>query len=487
MRFLNVIEYVIIRAVRLHFGICIAILVAWVLGLGLVPELKPYVEAVGRGHALRQNTEYRAALQAYTLAHRLHPHASFPSLQIAETYLALGRADKALPWYEQASADKATDPTVLTGWGQAYQKMGDTGRAVSLWQQIAGSSGCRADASYLLGIAALESGHLAEARTSLEASLAAGNCGHFAQAASYWLGLLRTFDDAAQARNDLQQATRGPDKGLADNARAIIQVLAETPDGAPPHRTMGAALFNIGHWQLAQVHLEQALADAPADVEALTYLGGALDRQGEGPLAESRLRQALALKPDQPLALYFWGKHQARQGELAPARETFERILALDPMNAAACAEIGRIYTAQRNYSLAETWFEKARDRALDRPDFYLVLASFESDSLFNLAKGLEAARQAVALEPDNALAYDIAGWLSYVSGQRTEAETALQRAIALEPGLISAYYHLGRLYESQQRIDSARRAYGRVVDLGADNPVQGLAEEALKQLGGAG
>jgi len=464
-------------------GMRALVLIAVILAVGILPEHRAYPEAVARGHALREATAYRAALDAYQTAYAMRPGAVLPRLWEAKTSVVLGRAGNALPLYRQIATEMGATPDILIGWGQAYHALGDSERAMLLWQQALELGAT--EAHYYLGLARLTRGDWAEATTDFGASLSADNAGSHSQAASYWLGIIRTLDNPTGARKYLALATQGPDPVLTANAQTLIRVLEQPAPKGQTHTTLlGATLFGLGHWKLAQAHLERTLLDSPDDVEALAYLGATLDQQGDIQGAESYLQEALDLDPTHLLSLYFWGRHQLGKEAILSAREAFVHLLAHDPRNAAACAEIGRTYTAEGKYALAEEWFEAAIEHAPDQPDFYMILAEFEGETLFDLGKGLEAAQNAVTMGSDDPRAYDLLGWMLYLSRQGPEAEAALHRAIALEPRLVSAYYHLGKLYESQRRFASARWAFGRAVDLGAGTLSQILAEDALRLLG---
>ena len=464
-------------------GLRALVLIALILAVGLVPEHRAYREAVARGHALREATAYRAALDAYRTAYGVRPGAVLPRLWEAQTDVALGRAGDALPIYRQIASEKGATPDILIGWGQAYHDLGDSERAILLWEQALASGAT--EANYYLGLARVTRGDWAEAAKDFGASLSADNAGSHSQAASYWLGIIRTLDNPAGAREYLGMATQGADPVLTANAKTLIGVLEQpAPTGQTLTTLLGATLFGLGHWRLAQAHLEQTLLDSPENVEALAYLGATLDQQGDVKGAESYLQEALNLAPTHSLSLYFWGRHQLGREAIVSAREAFVHLLAHDPRNAAACAEIGRTYAAEGKYALAEEWFEAAIEHAPDQPDFYMILAEFEGETLFDLETGLEAAQQAVTMGSDDPRTHDMLGWMLWLSRQGSEAEAYLHRAIALEPHLVCAYYHLGKLYESQRRFAPARWAFGRAVDLGAGTPSQILAEDALRLLG---
>lgn len=465
-------------------GIRGAIVVALVVMVTLFPEPQPYVDTLSEGHALRTAGRYRMARATYQHAHMMQPRSIIPLLGEARTDLDLGKPGDALPVYREIADLGGTTVDVLVAWGQAYDALGDTERAVQLWQQALLHGGTAAH--YWLGRGYLYLGDWDSAVNHLRASLEANTADdEDIQQISYWLAIGLTFADPAQAMEPLKQVASGADSRIAEDAGALAQTLRQAQaDNREYGTVLGAGLFNLGEWRLAELHLQRVRAHRPDDVDALAYLGAIASERGDRVDADSLFRQALALDGNHALTLFFSGRQQLRLGNAAEARRTFGRLLALDPQNAAVCVEIARTYVAERKYTLAEEWFEAAVANAPLVADFYYVLADFEANTLFNLDKGLDAIREAITLEPANPTAYDLLGWLSFLSRDWTRAESALQHALELAPQQASTYYHLGRLYDSQGKPDAARWAFGRAVDLGAGQPAQRAAENALRRLG---
>ena len=70
---------------------------------------------------------------------------------------------------------------------------------------------------------------------------------------------------------------------------------------------------------------------------------------------------------------------------------------------------------------------------------------------------------EAVALAPSDARAHDLVGWAYQLAGRPADAETALRRALALDPALVSAHFHLGSLYVRSHAADPAMQALARL------------------------
>jgi superkiller protein 3 len=165
------------------------------------------------------------------------------------------------------------------------------------------------------------------------------------------------------------------------------------------------------------------------------------------------------------------------------ALSEFQKALELDPENAAICAEVASTYLEKRDYLSAREWFRMAAERAPQDPTFHLLQAQFHLSHLLWVEEGVDAAQMAVALDPENAMAWDLLGWGQYLVKRPKEAKNSLERAIALNPDLASAYYHLGLVYAQEGLNDMARRAYERAIDLDTEGLYRERAEKALKEL----
>ena len=69
------------------------------------------------------------------------------------------------------------------------------------------------------------------------------------------------------------------------------------------------------------------------------------------------------------------------------------------------------------------------------------------------------------------------------MTGRWREAKTHLQRALALDPDLARAHYHLGALYAARGDVEAAQREYQRAIDLDSQGFFRQRAEKALEDL----
>jgi serine/threonine protein kinase/TolB-like protein/tetratricopeptide (TPR) repeat protein len=179
--------------------------------------------------------------------------------------------------------------------------------------------------------------------------------------------------------------------------------------------------------------------------------------------------------------------------KVAAAETRFEHALKLDPNYALALAGYsyaeGFIY---RNIDSDPAHLEREEQlarRALSidpqLPEAHVALGNVYGYK-YDYPRAAEEFRDALRLQPQNALAWDYLSWaLAYQQPpDALEAEKAARQAIHLEPSRFIAHYHLGRAFCVQGRYDEARVEFEKAKELSPTSwiPLLGLAQVYLAQ-----
>jgi Flp pilus assembly protein TadD len=213
----------------------------------------------------------------------------------------------------------------------------------------------------------------------------------------------------------------------------------------------------------------------------MAYLGHVLDYLGDPAEAERHLQRAVQLAPTTTLTRYLLGLYYQRHGRAREAAFQYRQALKLDPRNAALYAELGNAWLAEKNYVDAEVAFRAAAELAPRHVGFQLLLARFYVDRLIKVrTHGLQAAHEAARLNPAQAEAFDVLGWAYYLVGYLDRAERTLSRAVALDPDLASARYHLGVVQRQLGQPAEADYQFWRTVDLDRTGYYRSRAMRAL-------
>jgi superkiller protein 3 len=382
----------------------------------------------------------------------------------------------------QAAAIAGWNPARRVALGDAYLGAGDRAAALAQWE--AARPALPQDDSLLARLAQAyeQAGRYAEAAEALDAL---AQLRQTDGAAYYRLGLVAAVTDPARAVARLQiAASLSPD--LAGNVQLLSDAIAAgeaSGDAAYTFGRVGFALIQLKEWTLAQAALASAVQVNPQYAEAYAYLGLAQDMQGLD--GQGSAETAVKLAPQSALAQFFLGLHWRRRGQSLTALPYLQAAQKLDPRNPAIAAEMGGAYASTGSLAEAEVAFTQAVALAPANAGFWLLLARFYTDYDFHIAEnGLAAARTALDLNPDSALAADAYGWALALSGATAAGQAQVTRALELDPALAAAHYHLGALLRQQGLVEAAKAAFQRALALNPDGGYGALALRALAQLG---
>ena len=248
------------------------------------------------------------------------------------------------------------------------------------------------------------------------------------------------------------------------------------------------------------------LQDHSLDVNGLILAARAQIARGDDNAAYDLLRKALAVDGRNPDVLYFLGIASSQL-----AARAFDRLAALAPDGARVHQLLARSLKLQDKPVEAVAEYElalKANPNLLDALLEFALLRREESNCdealalyehaervkptydgayglgvcfarQFNHARAVEQFRQALARDPQSALAYfDLGSSLLRLAKAAAAAE-ALEQAVRLEPRMRQAYYVLGRAYQALSQPVRAQHAFAQ-----ADRLAQAEREGDMKVLG---
>ena len=165
------------------------------------------------------------------------------------------------------------------------------------------------------------------------------------------------------------------------------------------------------------------------------------------------------------------------------ARKNFEQALRFDPNYAPALAGLAHVEglyyrdlaTDPSRLQKAEEYARRAIAIDPNLPEAHVALGQTYGLK-YDYSGAATELREAIRLEPDNALGWDLLSWaLGYEQPpEALEAEKAAREALRLEPNSAASQYHLGRALIFQGRYDDAAAAFRRAKEIGS-NSYEGL------------
>jgi tetratricopeptide (TPR) repeat protein len=325
----------------------------------------------------------------------------------------------------------------------------------------------------LLGIVRAEQGLANEAESLFRQALAVSPR---LAGAHVNLGLLYiSQNNFEQAVSELEQALR-IDSSRGDAASSLVASL---------RRLAGAAL-TAGDREKALAHLLRARALAPSDPEllfefAMTAMGLSLYED-----AQQALVRALERRPDEPKFIYALARTRLANGEILQAESLFRRYVELRPQDATGHYGLGYTLALLKRGAEAVRSFERSLELRRDQTESQYqlgLLAHAEGD----MGRAAEWYEKVLARYTAHAGALSGMGLVHFNRKQYELALNYLERAIAVEPSLAKAHYHLGLTHarlgnkqaattelELAARLEQEQKAKRRVILRLLENESQG-------------
>jgi tetratricopeptide (TPR) repeat protein len=163
---------------------------------------------------------------------------------------------------------------------------------------------------------------------------------------------------------------------------------------------------------------------------------------------------AIALRPDSMLAYLRRGQTYQRRGDrgdLDAAARDFRQAATLDPTATRPLEALGDVLYQLQRYDRAADAYERCvrLDDRSARVHYKLALAHYGSRAI---EPAVAALNETVRLDERMADAHYLLGMCLRDKGRNAEARRAIERAVALEPGMIAAREELADLYGAADR-----------------------------------
>ena len=379
---------------------------------------------VGRIHLSRM--EYSDAVAAFNEAVRLNPRFLEPHLQLARTYMAMGRVNESLASSQEALKLQPANPEAHLVAARAYLSKGDT----------------------------------ANAEKSIKLLVASNPKSAAVQAQLGYLEMLRKNVPAARA--------------------AFDRALQADPNQSDALQALNTLDIRAGNSTAARERIERRLKADPKNasihmIAAQTYIAA-----GDLTNAERALRGAIDLDSGNLVAYGLLGRIYASQKRLNEARVEFEQVARRLPKAAGPPTMVGMLHELQNNKDEARRWYEKAIAADANAPVASNNLAWLTAEQGGNLDVAMQLAQAAKSRLPDSPQVDDTLGWVYYKKGLATLAISSFQASVQKDPKNAIYHYHLGLAYAKNGDKDKARASLKQALTL---NPTFEGAADAQKTL----
>lgn len=317
-------------------------------------------------------------------------------------------------------------------------------------------------------------------------------------------------DEALIYRGQIQTRDGHPN----DAINTLRTVVKDEPGSGAAHYFLGVALNTIGDLSQAQSELQNAVRVQPDYSEAYRALASTALRQGNMSGLELAATKLIALQPNSPDGYLFRAIVEINRKQFVLDEADIRKAMDLAPQSSTAYIQMGNSRFEQRQFADARNFYQQALDRdpdsadalrgamkvtlAQNQPDQAVSVANIQiskvpnnsvfyellGEVLFNDKKdvgGAEAAFQkAVTLDKNNTDAFLKLGELQLANGSTDKAIATYQNALRDNPQEQRFYLLVGRLYETKQDWNEAKKMYEKALEL---KPADPLASNNLAYL----
>lgn len=409
--------------------------------LGKAVSLNPkYARAyTNLGSALAKSGDLAGAVSAFQKALALEPNSWPAHLNLGLALRENGNAAKALVHLRRVAQAQPQNPTVQCELGKTLRQNGDLPAAVAAFERALEIDPEMREAYYGLGFTLKQ------------------------QAAA-----TRKISSAPLATNPYTKAAQGAlIKGDLNSAKEqLVQALAADDNDGDAHNLLGYILGQQGDTASALPHLEHAATLLPDSPEVHYNYGAALWYGGAKQKAISEFKTSIRLDPSAAASYALLGMAQRDEGDLPASKLNLERALALSPTTAATFIDLGIAFLQQGQPQRALAQFEAGLNAtsAVPTPDWDGAISALheaaskgpdtpELHNMLGLMLGRKGAdsnqvlaefRQALRLRPDYAEAHDNMGLVLAQNGDDDKATAEFREATRIRPDYADAHANLG-------------------------------------------
>ncbi len=257
--------------------------------------------------------------------------------------------------------------------------------------------------------------------------------------------LPRNLTEAGETADYFADVKRDLDEGVGRRATAAAP--AKPSKGqirtAEREALLGVRLAREGKLAEAIAHLRNSVALDPEAANAQHELGVACLKAGQAEAAAIAFAAAVRLKPDFAGARKNLAAALDRLGRTHQALGLYKEAVRQEPGWHLGQLRLGQIYLGQNRGAEAAAAFRAAAAAAGAASVQGRILLASAADAAGDSALAMEILRAVILAAPDHGLAHVLLGQMVAQAGDSAEATALIERGIALDPSLVSAWYPL--------------------------------------------
>ncbi|MDB5991350.1 MAG: hypothetical protein JWQ10_2753 [Herbaspirillum sp.] len=269
----------------------------------------------------------------------------------------------------------------------------------------------------------------------------------------------------------------------AEALSAIQKVLAAAPDYMPGVLLAGAIQYDLGSMRQAELHLSKYLDKNPKDIYARKLLSSTLLKSGQNAKAMTTLEPALKASPQDPELLALAGEISMADKHFTIASDYFEKASALAPQSAKLHMALGlsNLGLGQNATAVSQLEMANSLDKKSSQAGILLMMTHVrlkEFDQAIAVANALEKE------QPGNPLLQNLKGGAYLGKDDVADASASFQKALSIDPTYFPATANLALLDLHNNNPAAAKKRFETLLDTDKKNinAMTALASLALSQ-----
>ena len=240
---------------------------------------------------------------------------------------------------------------------------------------------------------------------------------------------------------------------------------------------LAKALIDVGEEEASIPLLYNIIKTQNNYRDAWIMLGYSYLQTGKVEDATDALLQAKTLDPEKPETLFLIGLTHAVREQFDDAIQYFEKAIEVgfEPRSIID-QKLADIYLIKGEYEEALEAYTKIIELDLADSNIYTKAVWICIEKLGKPQRAIGLGERLIKLDPEEAVGYSLRGWAFVADDNYPRAQEDLITALQIDPGLDSAYLHLGWMYEKQDSTQTAKEYYKKAYGLGHGNSIANLA-----------
>jgi len=234
--------------------------------------------------------------------------------------------------------------------------------------------------------------------------------------------LVASYESAGQVADAVGGADRAVDPAILEHLRSLGYLDAQSPKG---DRNLAAVLFQEGKFAEAAQAYEALVRESPDDAGLRASWAGALGALGRYDESLAQLNLAIEKEPLNPEAYHNRGVIYEKQGKPAEAAAEYRQALRYNPQYAPSQQALTRL--------TGSAVVNGPRDDA-ERQAQALAERASQAARRGDYPSAMQTLDEAERLAPRYALVHQYRANVAFLMGDRERAKAALRQALAIEP-----------------------------------------------------